>query len=252
MNLSKSCFLVSAVFLWGGSITEAQVTVIKEFVFDDDGVLPTAADPEVVYFAARGTPELTVYSVAGGVLLQRLFGITDNSAYIFLGGINSDSAGLSSDFGYSWEARLEVLQIDGQFGTFFDFGDGTHRYIVTFSSDGVYINNSDNQLILVDADIFRMRTYRIESQPNSDVGRLFIDGVLKAEWTARTSALNHFQIASGSISDGTSADVDWDFVRFSQFSEPVPTTSEWGVAVMTLLLLTAGTIVCTKRHRLAV
>jgi hypothetical protein len=31
-------------------------------------------------------------------------------------------------------------------------------------------------------------------------------------------------------------------------NDPVPTISEWGVAVMTLLLLTAGTLVFMRRH----
>jgi hypothetical protein len=40
-------------------------------------------------------------------------------------------------------------------------------------------------------------------------------------------------------------------VRGHPVATDVPTVSEWGVAVMTLLLLTAGTIVYTKRHPLA-
>jgi hypothetical protein len=51
----------------------------------------------------------------------------------------------------------------------------------------------------------------------------------------------------GSYATGTLA-ID---VRGHVVGTEVPTVSEWGLVVMTLLLLTAGTIVYTKRHPLA-
>ncbi|MGD2110660.1 MAG: hypothetical protein PVI86_14875 [Phycisphaerae bacterium] len=240
--------IVVAVALgFGIGRANAQSTVIFDFDFGVDGVLPTATDPGVVYRADNGTPEASVYSVMGGVLQQRLFGVTDNSAYIFRGGFDYDSAGLSPEFAYSWEVRLEAQQIEGSNGTYFDFANGTHRYVVSFGDDGLHVRDANNELLFVDGAIYQMRTYRLESQANSNVARLFIDEELAAEWNAPTTSFNGVQIASGSIANGTSGDIDWDHVRFSRNEPVVPATSDWGLAVMLVLVLTAGTLVCRCR-----
>ena len=180
--------------------------------FNQDGVLPSS-DINVNLHNNSGLPESSVYSVSGGLLEQRSFNINGNVSYnIFEQGTTNPDVSVS--LGTVLEARLKVLAIQGSGGAYFQAGDGTNRYSALFTPVGVEVLTPTGN-VSVPVDVSQFHTYRIESPPNSDAVTLFVDGVQMFSGTAASTSSKFIGWGDGVTPAGNGADVDWEYVRFS-------------------------------------
>jgi hypothetical protein len=201
--------LLSAVI-----VPTAEAGLVKNFEFNVDGVLPSA-DPDMTLANNSGFPEASLYSVSGGLLQQRTISVNGNISY---GVPNASLSGgtLVPTQGFSLEARLRVLDIDGLGGAFFQAFDGAHRYSVFFGPGAVQVLGATG----FDAfaiDLTEFHTYRLETGANTNAFDFYIDGILThSDVAGANSSVNGFNFGDGITDPGVGADADWDFVRFSQ------------------------------------
>lgn len=231
--------LVSAAF-----VPTAEAGLIKNFEFNVDGVLPSA-DPDTTVANNSGFPEASLYSVSGGLLQQRTISVNGNISY---GVPNASLSGgtLDPTQGFSIEARLRILDIDGLGGAFFQALDGAHRYSVFFGPGAVQVLGATG----FDAfaiDLTEFHTYRLETGANTNAFDFYIDGVLTHSDVAGANAsVNGFNFGDGITNPGAGADADWDFVRFSQ---PIAETAVPEPGVVLIFGSALLGVACVRRVR---
>lgn len=234
----------------------AHATLLFTFPFNQDGVLPSTS-PYVDYFSYTGLPEAATYSVSGGLLHQRTFGLVGSADYaiggLLLGPHNGRGtlAGISPGLSAELEARLRILRISGNPDpVMLEWIDGVDRYsldlVGTDPTDVVVrLRTPAGQVVAATLNASQFHTFRLFSPPNSSQVRLFIDGALAFVTSAQPFAgLNRIVWGDNNSSTGVGADVDWDFVRFSQpvrISEP----GTWLLAIVGL----AGVALSAMRSR---
>ena len=224
----------------------ANAAVIKNLEFNVDGVLPSS-DPDISLSNNTGNPESSLYSVSGGFLLQRSFGINGNASYGMPNG-NPTGGSLTPALSLSMEARLRINQIEGLAGAFFQALDGTHRYSVFFSPGAVELETLGPGRHVISLDISEFHTYRIQSDCGTNAFDFYIDDALVFSGLAEASTgANGFNFGDGQTPAGHSADADWDFVRFSQ-PAAVAAVAEPMTLAISLLGLTG--IASLRRRRL--
>ncbi|ODS31785.1 MAG: PEP-CTERM motif protein [Candidatus Scalindua rubra] len=222
MRLQKiAVFLLMGILLLMLS-SPVNALVIKNLEFNVDGVLPST-EPDIELFNNTGQPETLLYSVSGGLLMQRTFNVNGNASYNWPEDTLTPGT-LNSAMDISMEARLQVLQIEGSAGAFFQAFDGNNRYSAFFQSTGVDLPTTTGS-VTIPVNVLQFHTYRLESPGNSNALNFFIDDVLKFSGSAPAQNVNGFNWGDGVTGAGNGADADWDFVRVSQTSPiPEPTT----------------------------
>lgn len=203
------------------NVSTALAVTIKSLEFEVDGVLPSS-EPDIEFFKSYAeSEESAVYSVSDGFLHQRTFSSDANSSYTYPE--NSLSTGdLDSGLTTIMETRLQVFQIAGQAGCFFQALDGANRYLMFFEPSGVGLFTTSG-VETVALNVFGPNTYRLESPGNSNVMNLFVDNVFSCSALAPPMSLNGFNWGDTNLvpmQPGNKADADWDFVRVSQIPEP--------------------------------
>ena len=197
-----------------GAVVPARATIIKNYEFNIDGILPSA-EPDITLANNTGNPENAIFSVSDGLLKQRTFAVNGNASYsypnIALGG-----GSLDSSQSLSMEARVRILQIEGSTGAFFQVLDGTSRYRFAFTETGVeLLSNGGFHQIDLDTSVFH--TYRLDSGGGTSAFDFYVDNVLTYSGNAfPAGGLNGFNFGDGITESGAGADADWDFVRLSQ------------------------------------
>lgn len=205
-NVAVSTCVVLGLLSVAGPAQHAQ-----SFGFEHNGVLPSA-DPNVSLFNNSGFLENSLYQVAGGLLQQRTRRINGNVTYqVFDQGA---PIRFSPALHTILEARLQVLAINGQAGSFFQAGDGMDGYGVWLTPNGVDVPTRSG-IVSIPVDVFQFHTYRIESPANSNVVTLFIDDVQVLTDTAAGSSFFFANWGDGKTAAGNGADTDWAFVRFT-------------------------------------
>ena len=110
---------------------------------------------------------------------------------------------------------------------------------MVFSDLGVSVLNSADVLELVPLDLSQFRVYRVESSANSDVMRLYVDGVLEKTVQMPADTRMGFNWAGGCTSCSACSDANWDYVHFENVTPQVPALSAAGlvslVGIVTLL-----------------
>jgi hypothetical protein len=195
----------------------ADAAILKEFEFNVDGVLPSA-DAQISLANNTGHAEATIYAVSGGVLQQRTYSVNGNASYSYPS-TSLTGGGIDPNQSFSMEARLRILQIEGSTGAYYQAFAGSHRYRFAFTETGIQLlTNNPGLFYDIAFDTSEFHTYRLDSDGAGSGGfDFFIDGALAYSGTAYTSSgLNGFNFGDGITDPGAGADVDWDFVRFSQ------------------------------------
>ena len=153
-NVAVSTCVVLGLLSASGPAQHAQ-----SFGFEQHGVLPSA-DPNVSLFNNTGFLESSLYQVAGGMLQQRTRRINGNVTYqVFDQGA---PIRFSPALHTILEARLKVLDINGQAGSFFQAGDGRDGYGVWLTPNGVDVPTRSG-IVSVPVDVFQFHTYRVWS-----------------------------------------------------------------------------------------
>lgn len=211
-------FVVASVALWSSPLT-ALAQPAWDFDFEVDGQTP-ASQPGILYCRQFGTPESSVFTVSGGMLHQRNFGRRDTPGYVRDTNCNYFSGQVDAAKSSVYEARVQILQINRRFGTYFDSANGRWRYLLLFSGgddpEGVYIQRASGGDLFVPVDIFEMHTYRLDAEPCDPNLRFYIDGALVATVTAPPSGYNGISLVAGSYFNNSQTDADWEYVRFTQ------------------------------------
>ncbi|MEK9645134.1 MAG: hypothetical protein VW547_06270 [Alphaproteobacteria bacterium] len=201
--------LLSAVF-----VPTAEAGLVKNFEFNVDGVLPSA-EPDTTLANKSGFPEASLYSISGGLLPQLPISVNGNISY---GVPNAFLSGgtLAPTRGFSLEARLRVLDIDGLGGAFFQAFDGAHRYSAFFGPGAVQVLGATGFDAFA-TDLTEFHTYRLETGVNTNAFDLYIDGILThSDVAGANSLVKGFNFGDGITDPGVGADAHRDFVRFSQ------------------------------------
>jgi len=191
------------------------VQIVKELQFSVDGMLPSA-DPEIEYHQGGPQPESSYFSVSGGLLQQRSFGVVSGwPAYGYpTSPANQGGAALDPNQTTVAEFRLRILQIEGTGGVFFEMYDGEY-YGLQFRNNGVQV--TDSQQSFIGVDVFQFHTYRIVAPFDSDQFDVYIDGVLALSTSAvPLPGWSGFQWGDDFSDPGISGDVDWDYIVVRQ------------------------------------
>ena len=125
-------------------------------------------------------------------------------------------------------------------------------YTATVAKDQVKLfRDVDVPILFIDLAPDVPHTIRLELNNNDPATyRWLIDGEVVDEGLAK-GPFPSFNSRIGFLGQSALLPTEnwWDYIRFGTFEpDPVPTVSTWGVVIMALLLLTAGTMVL-KRHR---
>ncbi|MFN0012691.1 MAG: hypothetical protein ACKVS8_13720 [Phycisphaerales bacterium] len=210
------------VLVVGTAGAGARAQLIKNLEFNTPGALPSH-DPDFRYFAAAGTAENSVFSVADGLLRQRLVGRHDNCAYDYGFGQAVSQGNLDPSRPLVMEARVKILQLSCPTipGTFFQALNGATRYLVGFRQDGISINRGSGPPEFIACDVSQFHTYRIESPACNAEYRLYIDGVLQRVVDPVLTTANGFNLVAGEFDSDCEGDADWDYLRVTQ-AEVVP------------------------------
>jgi hypothetical protein len=126
-------------------------------------------------------------------------------------------------------------------------------YHFTIAEDQVRLRR-DAYIPLVFADLTpgEPHVFRLELRNTGDTGTYVftvngevIDaGVAEAYYPGDDSF-----IVFGAKASIEASTTRWDYVEFGRLDNPIPTVSAWGVVVMSLLVLTAGTLVFGRHRR---
>ena len=217
----------------------ADATILKEFEFDVDGVLPST-DAQISLDNNTGHAEASIYSVSGGVLRQRTYAVNGYASYSYPS-TSLTGGGIDPNQSFSMEARLRILQIEGSTGAYYQAFAGSYRYRFAFTETGIQLL-TDNPGLFYDIafDTSEFHTYRLDTTGTGGGFDFYIDGAIAYSGTAYTSSgINGFNFGDGITAPGAGADVDWDFVRFSQpaYETAVPEPGALAVFAVGLLVL---------------
>ncbi len=220
MGLQKICVFFFLGIVMIINLHTANAALVKNLEFNVNGVLPSA-DSDIDFYNNTSSSEASLYSVSGGLLMQRTFNVNGNASYHWPDSSGSPSGTLDSTLGVTMEARLQVTAINGSAGAYFQAFDGTSRYQVSFQTGSVSLLSSSG-LVSHSLDITQFHTYRMETPGNSDIMNLFVNDILVLSGTAPVHTLNTFGWGDGITAPGNGADANWDFLRVSQNSVPEP------------------------------
>jgi len=224
MKISKTFLLILIVFgIIFGLFISANATVVKNVEFNVNGVLPSS-ESDIGFFNNSSSTESSLFSVSGGLLLQRTYSSNGNSSYHSPG--VSITGTLDPSLNLVMEANLKISNIMGTGGAYFQAFDGTNRYQLAFDSLGVNLYGTQGY-VHTSVDVSQFHTYRFESAANSNSYSLYIDGIFQNSTVADVHSLNKFEWGDGITASGNGADADWNYVRVSQtpvVPEPISST----------------------------
>ncbi|MDC0935540.1 hypothetical protein OAS39_04575 [Pirellulales bacterium] len=194
---------------------------IKTLEFEAGGILPST-EPDIEYSSQPRINEGAVFSVSDGTLQQQSFGSIGERSYNFPN--TSISGGrLDPSLATIIEARVQVLRIqsgppENRGGVFFQAFDGSHRYSVFFTPEGIDVRTPTG-FDFVPVDVFQMHTYRLESPGESDELRVIVDGdVVHVTKAPKYRTLNGFNFGDAfhTSKSNNNANAKWEFVRVFQ------------------------------------
>ncbi|MES2661050.1 MAG: cadherin-like beta sandwich domain-containing protein [Verrucomicrobiota bacterium] len=191
----------------------ASADPLFRYDFNTDGLYPDGPA-----FITSGHDAAVVAAVAGGVLRQRTSGIGGNVSFVFPepNQVSGDFSPAKASFA---EARLNILNVSGRLGIYFEIADGASRYIASFAPGGVYIGTVGTEAsMFVPLNLSGFHTYRLESPANSNVLYFYYDGKLVYTGTGKSEGLNGFGFGDGFGAGGNHGDADWDYIEFGQVS----------------------------------
>lgn len=226
--------LLTGATLMGMATVSAYATVYREYLFDTDGVLPSA-DPDTEYNSGHQgppIPETEAYSVSEGVLHQTTMG---REGYAFYDSA-LPSAGFDASRELTIEARLRVIAITAHRNTGFWVRDGaTYHGMSLFDSGAVLYQESGEVEFYFDVDVGGdFHTYRLESQANDPEYRVYQDDVLVGSVSSGPPVSeNRWSFGDGSWGTENDAEVDWDYIRFL---EELPSSVPGEIAVAPMMI----------------
>ncbi len=240
---------ISAATAWLAAQACASAAVVKNLEFNVGPVYPVL---EGYHLSGSSS----VFTINGGILEQRTYGISGNYSYFFpsVDDYVSGTGPFDSSLPIVLEAKLEILNIEGLAGIYIGLADGDYRYTVKFGTDGIlYGGPVSGGLFASYTDLFGealpdgMQTYRIETSGLGDGSfDFYVDGSLVGMHTGWSEIYNGVDFGDGISGFGNGADANWDYLRVSQLdaSSPVP---EPGSTVSLALLLAAP--LCFRHRR---
>ena len=90
--------------------------------------------------------------------------------------------------------------------------------------------------------------YLFDAFTGVQIAKLLASDALYLELLGRSVAIDNGVVAVGAPDNGSGPGAAYVFDVAEEQGIPIPTVSEWGLIVMTLLLLTSGTLVCGRLH----
>ncbi|MDX2038051.1 MAG: PEP-CTERM sorting domain-containing protein [Isosphaeraceae bacterium] len=243
--MSRSIKFPALLLLIAPCLSETAVAVVvRSFEFNVPGVLPSS-EPDISFFNNGGAPETTLYSVSGGLLKQRTFGLTGNFSYLYPNFLENGDFDPSQSL--VMETRLRVHRIAGTSPgqAYFQVFDSLFQFGLYFAENALLVPTSTG-FFSYGLDLTVMRTYRLESPGNSSTARIYVDGRLVGTVTAPNARINHFGFGDG-LTPGGGADVDWDYIRINT-ATAVPEPSTFAAAGLGLV----AAVATARRRRRAV
>ena len=142
-----------------------------------------------------------------------------------------------------WDVAPACIVASGTSGVLYHF---------TIAEDQVRLKR-DSYIPLVFADLTpgEAHVFRLELRNTGDTGTYVftINGeVIDAGAAEGCYPSDDSFIVFGARGAIEASETRWDYIEFGPLDNPIPTVSAWGVVVMSLLVLTAGTLVF-RRHR---
>ena len=128
------------------------------------------------------------------------------------------------------------------------FGSTSSTYHTTITDSRVQLyRDTGIPLVYVDIDAGVPHTYRVELHGTASYawyidGELVDSGVPEGPYPTESSF-----VIWGAEHDDPGHTTRWDFVRYGTIDAPIPAVSDWGLVIMTLLILVAGTVVIRSR-----
>jgi hypothetical protein len=126
-------------------------------------------------------------------------------------------------------------------------------YHFTIAEDEVrFVRDPYVPLVFADLTPGEPHVFRLELRNAGDTGTYVF--TINGEVIDAGVGEGHYPTDDSSLVFGARAAIEasetrWDYIEFGRLDNPIPTVSAWGVVVMSLLVLTAGTLVF-GRHRL--
>lgn len=234
--------------------SSANADLARMYEFNQNGTLPSS-EPNTVYFAQFNSgspaPELSVFSVTGGLLRQRTTGFNGAKEYLLgqASGGNIINGGLDASRPLDCQARLRVLSSTGQFCASLDVIDGQNRRSVAIVASGLVVNFV-TPVTIPAFDMTQFHTIRITSPGGSNSMKVYVDGALVVDGQGVPLASSNgmqWGDLSSAFSTGQGADVDWDYIYLANTLPTVPALSRSGVAVLLLMTGLLGSLAVLRR-----
>jgi hypothetical protein len=159
----------------------------------------------------------------------------------------ADVEGFFIEWVVETDIPASILEVSGVATVVAAGGNGAARYHTTITDERVQLLRSTTiPLVFVDIEPDVPHKYRVELTPTS-FAWLIDDEVVHSGVPEGPYPTEGSYLVWGSRHYLFDCTAEWDYVKFGVLDPPIPTVSTWGVVVMALLILTAGTILFRNR-----